>query len=58
MALAISKSLKGQAKRQVLSQGTTASKEDILHQMEGVFGNVATAENVIQEFLHGYSKTE
>ena len=50
LAQAIRKSLRGQSKRQVLSIGTTASREDILHRLEGVFGNVATAESVLQNF--------
>ena len=58
LAQAIRKSLRGQAKRQILSIGTTASIEDILHRLEGVFGNVATAESVLQEFYTATQKQE
>ena len=58
LAQAIRKSLRGHAKRQVLSIGTTASIEDILHRLEGVFGNVATAESVLQEFYTATQKQD
>ena len=50
IAQAIRKSLRGQAKRVLLPLGPTANIEEILNHLEGVFGNVATGESVLQEF--------
>ena len=47
---AIRKSLKGQAKRVLLPMGVTAKTSEILTRLEGVFGNVATGESILQEF--------
>ena len=42
IAQAIRKSLSGQAKRVILPLGTTATVEQMIEKLEGVFGNVAT----------------
>lgn len=53
---AIRKSLRGQAKRVLLPLGTTADIRDIMNKLEGVFGNVATGESVLQEFYMASQK--
>ena len=50
IAQAIRKSLRGQAKRVLLPLGTMADIREIMNKLEGVFGNVATGESVLQEF--------
>ena len=55
---AIRKSLRGQAKRVLLPLGTEASNEEMLNRLEGVFGNVATGESVLQEFYTAAQKQD
>lgn len=55
---AIRRSLRGQAKRVLLPLGTEASNEEILNRLEGVFGNVATGESVLQEFYTAAQKQD
>lgn len=50
IAQAIRKSLTGQAKRVLLPMGTSPTVEEILSKLDGIFGNVATGESVLQEF--------
>ena len=50
IAEAIRKSLRGQAKRVLLPMGTSATVQEILSKLDGIFGNVATGESVLQEF--------
>ncbi len=49
MSQAIRKSLRGQTKRVLLSMGTTATVGEIIDKLEGVFGNVAAGESMLQE---------
>ena len=58
IAQAIRKSLRGQAKRVLLPLGPTANIEEILKRLEGVFGNVATGESVLQEFYTSSQKQD
>lgn len=58
IAQAIRKSLKAQAKRVLLPMGTTATVQEILDRLEGVFGNVATGESVLQEFYTATQKAD
>lgn len=58
VAQAIRKSLKSQAKRVLLPMGTTATVQEILERLEGVFGNVATGESVLQEFYTAAQKAD
>lgn len=50
IAQALRKSLRGQAKRVLLPVGTSATVQEILSKLDGIFGNVATGESVLQEF--------
>ena len=54
----IRKSLLGQAKRVLLPLGTEASNKEMLNRLEGVFGNVATGESVLQEFYTAAQKQD
>lgn len=56
IAQAIRKSLRGQAKRVLLPMGTSANVQEIINKLEGVFGNVATGESVLQEFYTAAQK--
>ena len=47
---AIRRSLKGQAKKVLLPMGTSSTVQEIIERLEGVFGNVAAGESVMQEF--------
>ena len=58
IAQAIRKSARGQAKRLLLTRGITARVESILKRLEGVFGNVATEESILQEFYTAFQKPE
>ena len=58
VAQAIRKSLKGQAKKVLLPMGTSASVSTIMDRLEGVFGNVATGESVLQEFYTATQKSD
>ena len=58
IAQAIRKSARGQAKRVLLTMGISASVESILQRLEGVFGNVATGESILQEFYTAFQKPE
>ena len=58
VAQAIRRSVRGQAKRVLLTMGITASVESILKRLEGVFGNVATGESILQEFYTAFQKQE
>ena len=50
IAQAIRKSLLGQAKRVLLLIGEKATVTEIMDRLEGVFGNVASGQSVLQEF--------
>lgn len=50
LAQALRKSLRGQAKRVLLPMGTTATSDEMIRKLEGVFGNVTAGESVLQEF--------
>lgn len=58
IAQAIRKSLKGQAKKVLLPMGTSATVSTIMDRLEGVFGNVATGESVLQEFYTATQKSD
>ena len=58
IAQAIRKSLRGQAKRVLLPMGTSAPVEKIISRLEGVFGNVASGESVLQEFYTATQKVD
>lgn len=57
MSHAIRKSLRGQAKRVLLPMGITATVDEILEKLEGVFGNVAAGESMLQEFYSTVQKS-
>ena len=52
IAQAVRKSLKGPDKRVLLPLGPSVSIKDMLSRLEGVFGNVATGESILQEFFY------
>ena len=58
IAQAIRKSLRGQAKRVLLPLGATSKVDEILKRLEGVFGNLATGESVLQEFYTASQKQD
>ena len=58
IAQAIRKSARGQAKSVLLTMGITARVESILKRLEGVFGNLATGESILQEFYTAFQKPE
>lgn len=58
VAQAIRKSLKGQAKKVLLPMGTSATVSSIMDRLEGVFGNVATGESILQEFYTATQKSD
>ena len=58
IAQAIRKSLMSQAKRVLLTMGTTATVQEILERLEELFGNVATGESVLQEFQTAAQKAD
>ena len=47
---AIRRSLKGEARESLLSAGETASSEDVLKKMNGIYGTVASNESILQQF--------
>ena len=58
IAQAVRKSLKGPAKRVLLPLGPSVSIKDMLSRLEGVFGNVATGESILQEFYTASQKAD
>ena len=50
VAQAVRRSLRGPAKRIIMTLGSLASLKDIIHRLDGVFGNVASGESILQEF--------
>ena len=58
IAQAVRKSLKGPAKRVLLPLGPSVSIKDMLSRLEGVFGNVATGESILQEFHTASQKAD
>ena len=47
---AIRRSLKGEARESLLSAGETASSEDVLKKLNGIYGTVASNESILQQF--------
>ena len=47
---AIRRSVKGEARESLLSAGETASSEDILKKLNGIYGTVASNESILQQF--------
>ena len=58
IAQAIRRSLKGQAKKVLLPMGTSSTVQEIIERLEGVFGNVAAGESVMQEFYTATQKSD
>lgn len=58
MGLAIRKSLRGPAKREIIQMGPTATVEEIMERLESTFANVATGMSVMQEFFTSSQKQE
>ena len=58
MGQVIRKALKGHAKQAILPMGPDATVSQILHRLEGVFGNVATPMSILQEFYTVYQKQD
>ena len=46
----IRRSLKGEARESLLSAGETASSEDVLKKLNGIYGTVASNESILQQF--------
>ncbi|XP_033729405.1 uncharacterized protein LOC117318540 [Pecten maximus] len=55
---AIRRSLRGVAKRSLISLGSEASPRDILHRLDSLFGEVATHGMIMQEFFNAAQKPE
>lgn len=55
---AIRNSLKGQARKVLVTLGPLASSQDIINKLESVFGNVASGESVLQEFYTASQKSD
>lgn len=49
-------SLKGLAREMLIPLGESASVDDILHRLEDFYGNVCTAENIMQSFYSDHQK--
>ena len=47
---AIRRSLKGEVRESLLSAGETASSEDVLKKLNGIYGTVASNESILQQF--------
>lgn len=52
----IRNSLKGVARAMLVSLGEQATVKDILHKLDGFYGNVSTSETLIQSFYNDYQK--
>lgn len=58
IAQAVRKSLRGQAKRVIQTLGTSAEVQEIISTLEGIFGNVASGESILQEFYTSTQKQD
>lgn len=56
LLLAVRNSLKGLARRMLVSVGDKASLEDIIKKLDGFFGNVASGETLMQSFYNDRQK--
>ena len=56
--LSIRHSLKGQARKVLVTLGPLATSEQIVNKLENVFGNVASGESVLQEFYTACQKSD
>lgn len=54
----IRNSLKGQARKVLITLGAKASSNDIIKKLENVYGNVASGESVLQEFYTASQKAD
>lgn len=52
----IRNSLKGPARSLLVPLGANASVDDVLHKLDGFYGNVSTSETLIQSFYNDYQK--
>ena len=58
VAQAIRKSVRGQAKRVLLTMGITDDVKSVLQRLETVFGNVSTGESILEEFYTAFQKQD
>lgn len=56
LLLAVRNSLKGLARRMLVSVGDKASLKDIMKKLDGFFGNVASGETLMQSFYNDRQK--